>query len=83
MQGSQIFFLKLRRFTAIWKQLLFANDTNWVLGAVLGLSQEGACTGSFENFHENSLKGDVSNDITLNPPLFSMVNTFKFIITTS
>ncbi len=83
MQVSQIFFWKLRRFTAIWKQLLFANDTNWVRGAVLGLSQEGACTDSFENFRENSLKGDLSNDITLNPPLFSMVNTFKFIITTS
>jgi hypothetical protein len=25
----------------------------------------------------NSLKGDLSNDITLNPPLFSLVNTFK------
>ncbi len=31
----------------------------------------------FENFRENSLKGDLSNDITLNPPLFSLVNTFK------
>jgi hypothetical protein len=44
---------------------------------VLCLSQDGACTDSFENFHENSLKGDLSNDITLNPPLFSLVNTFK------
>jgi len=56
---------------------LIANDTNRVRGAVLGLSQDGACTDSFENFRENSLKGDLSNDITLNPPLFSLVNTFK------
>jgi hypothetical protein len=44
---------------------------------VLCLSQDGACTDSFENFHENSLKGDLSNDITLNPSLFSLVNTFN------
>jgi hypothetical protein len=44
---------------------------------VLCLSQDGACTDSFENFRENSLKGDLSNDITLNPSLFSLVNTFK------
>jgi hypothetical protein len=44
---------------------------------VLCLSQDGACTDSFENFRENSLKGDLSNDITLNPPLFSLVNTFN------
>ncbi len=35
------------------------------------------CTYSLENFRENSLKGDISNDITLNPPLFSLVNTFN------
>ncbi len=29
-------------------------------------SQDGACTDSFENFRENSLQGDLSNDITLN-----------------
>jgi hypothetical protein len=44
---------------------------------VLCLSHHGACADSFENFRENSLKGDLSNDITLNPPLFSLVNTFK------
>ncbi len=44
---------------------------------VLSLSQDGACIDSFENFRKNSLKGDLSNDITLNPPLFSLVNTFK------
>jgi hypothetical protein len=31
----------------------------------------------FENFSENSLKGDLSNNTTLNPPLFSLVNTFN------
>jgi hypothetical protein len=56
---------------------LFANDTNRVRGAVLCLSQDGACTNLFENFSENNLKGDLSNDTTDNPPLFSLVNTFK------
>jgi len=77
MQVSRIFFIKLRRYTAIWKQLLFANDTNRVRGEVLGLSQDGAWTDSFENFLKNSLKGDLLNDISLNTPLFSLVNTFK------
>jgi hypothetical protein len=31
----------------------------------------------FENFSENGLKEDLSNDTTDNPPLFSLVNTFK------
>jgi hypothetical protein len=31
----------------------------------------------FENFRENSLKRDLSNGTTTNPPLFSLVNTFK------
>jgi hypothetical protein len=44
---------------------------------VLCLSHDGACTDSFENFREIIFKGDLSNDITLNPPLFSLVNTFK------
>jgi hypothetical protein len=58
---------------------LFANDTNRVRGAVLCLSQDGACTNLFENFSENNLKGDLSNDTTNNPPLFSLVNTFKMV----
>jgi len=33
----------------------------------------------FENFSENSLKGDLSKDTTDNLPLFSLVNTFKII----
>ncbi len=56
---------------------MFANDTNRVRGAVLYLSQDGACTNLFENFSENNLKGALSNDTTDNPPLFSLVNTFK------
>ncbi len=44
---------------------------------VLCLSHDGACTDSFENFREINLKGDLSNDVTLNPPLFSLVSTFK------
>jgi hypothetical protein len=33
----------------------------------------------FENFSENSLKGDLPYDTTLTPPLFSLVNTFKLL----
>ncbi len=44
---------------------------------VLCLSQDGACTDSFENFCYNSLKGGLSNATTFNPPLFSLVDTFK------
>jgi hypothetical protein len=44
---------------------------------VLGLSQDGACMGLYENHSENSLKGDLSNDLIVNPPLFSLDNTFK------
>ncbi len=44
---------------------------------VLYLSHDGACTDSFENFREIIFKGALSNAITLNPPLFSLVNTFK------
>ncbi len=47
---------------------------------VLCLSHDGACTDSFENFREISLKGDLLNDITLNSPLFSLVNTFKIVL---
>ncbi len=43
----------------------------------LGLSQDGASTNLFENFRENSLKGDLSNDTTANTPLFSFANTFN------
>ena len=32
-----------------------------------------------ENFSENNLKGDLSNDITHNPPLFSLVNTYLYV----
>jgi hypothetical protein len=31
----------------------------------------------FENFRENSLKGDLSNYTTPHPPLFSLANTFN------
>ncbi len=71
------FFIKLRHYTAIGKQFLISNDKNWVRLAVIGLSQDGACTNLFENFRDNSLKLDLSNDITVSPPLFSLVNTFK------
>jgi hypothetical protein len=31
----------------------------------------------YENLSVNSLKGDLMNATTFNPPLFSLVNTFK------
>ncbi len=66
-----------RHNSVIGNQLLFANNRNRVCWVVLCLSQDEACTDSFEYFRENSLKGDLSNDIRLNPPLFSLVNTFN------
>jgi hypothetical protein len=74
------FFIQLRHYTVIWKQLLSANDRNRVCGAVLGLSQDGDCTYLFENLSVNSFKGDLSNVTTFNPPLFSLANTFKLFI---
>ncbi len=56
--------------SVIGNHLLFANNRNRVRWVVLSLSQDGACTDSVENFRENSLKGDLSNDIILNPPSF-------------
>jgi hypothetical protein len=35
-----------------------------------------------ENHSENNLKPDLSNDTTANPPLFSLVNTFKAVVKT-
>ncbi len=66
-----------RHNSVIGNQLLFANNRNRFRWVVLCLSQDGACTNSFENIRENSLKGDLSHDIILNRPLFSLVNTFK------
>ncbi len=43
----------------------------------MGLLQDGACTDFFENLSENTLKGDLSNATTFNPPLVSLVDTFK------
>jgi hypothetical protein len=61
----------------VGKQLLIANDRNRVRWLVLVPLQDGACMDLYENRSENSLKGDPSNDTTVNPPLFSLVNTFK------
>jgi hypothetical protein len=72
------FFISLRHNTVIEKQLLLSNDRNWGRWVVLGLLQDGASTNLFENLSVKSLKGDLSNDTTANPPCFSLVNTFKF-----
>jgi hypothetical protein len=71
------FFISLRHYTVIGKQLLLSNDRNRVPWAVLGLSQDGACIDLFENLSVNSLKGDLSNATTFKLPLFSLDNTFK------
>jgi hypothetical protein len=65
-------------YSVIGNQLLFANNRNRVRGVVLCLSQGGACSNLSENFREYGLKRDPSNDTTDNPPLFSLVNTFKW-----
>jgi hypothetical protein len=40
-------------------------------------AREGRILNLFKNFSEKSLKGDLLNDTTDNPPLFSLVNTLK------
>jgi hypothetical protein len=57
----------------VGNQLLFANNRNRVRWIVLCLLQDGACI----DHSENSLKPDLSNNTTVNPAIFSMVNTFK------
>ncbi len=76
----QGFLLWILGYAVIWKQLLFANKRNRVRWVVLGLSQDGSCTDLSENFSEDSLKGDLSNDNFVSPLLFSLVNTFKVLI---
>ena len=71
------FFIKLRRYTVIGKQLLISNDKNRVRWAVFGLLLDEDWTDLLENFSVNSLKWGLSNDTITNPPLFSLVNTFK------
>ncbi len=73
------FFISLRHYTVIGKQLLLSNNRNRVRWAVLCLSQDGACTDLFENLSVNSLKGDLSNATTFKLPLFSLDNTFKLL----
>ncbi len=66
-----------RHYADIGKQFFISNDRNRVRWVVLGLSQDGPCTDFVENFGENSLKGDLSNDNIVKPPFFSLGNTFK------
>jgi hypothetical protein len=53
-------------YSVTWKQFLNSNDK-----AVLGPSQNEACTDLFEYLSVKSLKRDLANDTTFNPPLFS------------
>ncbi len=74
------FFINLRLNTAIGKQYLISKNRNSIRWVVLGLSQDGVCTDLDKNLSEISLKGDLSNANTFNPPLFSLVNTFKYMM---
>ncbi len=56
---------------------MFANDTNRVRGAVLCLSQDGACTNLFENFGENNFTEKNAN---LRKILILLTNISKIII---
>ncbi len=56
---------------------MITNDRKRVRWLVLGLSQDGAFIDLYKNHSENSLTGDLSDDTTVNPPLFSLVNSFK------
>jgi hypothetical protein len=64
-----------RQYSVIGKQLLLSNDRN----KVLGLSEDGTCTDLFGNLRVNSLKRDLSNNTTVKPPLFSLVNRVPLI----
>ncbi len=71
------YFTDICSITVVTLALFQRSVMNRVRWVVLCLSQDGACTESFENFRDISLKGGLSNNITLNPPLFSLENTFK------
>ncbi len=73
------FLISLRHYTVIGNQLFISNDRNRVRWVVLDRLQDGACTDFCENLSENTLKGDLSNATTFNPPLFSLVDTFNAI----
>jgi hypothetical protein len=55
------------------------SNSNSVIGSLLTLKIPLGIVALFEKIYdgENSLKRDLSNDTTVNPPLFSFVNTFK------
>ncbi len=76
----KVFLSPTLLYAVICKQLLNLNDGNRVRWVLLGLSEDGACTDLSENISVNSLKGDLSNATTSNPPFFSLVNTFNFIV---
>ncbi len=65
-----------RHYAVICKQLLNANYLNRVRWVVLEPLQDGACTDFFEILSENSLKGDLSNATTFNPPHWSIPLNF-------
>ncbi len=76
LQVSQIFSSSSDAIPLLGNNSWFQMIETGFRWEVLGLSQDGAFI-LFENLSVNSLKGDLSNATTFNPPLFSLVNTFK------
>ncbi len=69
-----------RHCAVILRNKLFISiDRNRIRWPVLSLSQDGVCRDSFENFSVKNSKHQ-SNDTKFNPPLFSLVNTYKILI---
>ncbi len=71
------FFHKTPTLYRYWETIIYFKWQNRVRWVVLGLLQDGAFTDLVENLSVNSLKGDLSNATTFNPPLFPLDNTFK------
>ncbi len=71
-----------QHYADIGIQIFISNDRNRVRWVVLRLLQDGPCTDLFENLSKNSLKGDLSNDNIVSPPLFSLVNTWPILRST-
>ncbi len=70
------------RYHYCGKQLLLSNDRNRVRGAVFSLSQDGEQHKFVLKFPQEQLKARPI-DTTANPPFFSVVNTFKRLVSLS
>ncbi len=71
------FFNKPPTLYRYWETIIYFKWQKQGSLSSFGLLQDGACTDLVENLSVNSLKGDLSNNTTRNPPQFSLVNTFN------